>query len=116
MVVRRERDRVACVGCPPRKGRVEHGEDDAANPQNWSFGKKLFVTGQVCFLTFTIYIGSAIYSAGELGVEDESVLASSRMAFTTRAASAHARAALAEAVAACRLAVDALWAASTAAV
>lgn len=46
-----------------------HGEDDAANPQNWSFGKKMFVTGQVCFLTFTIYIGSAIYSAGELGVE-----------------------------------------------
>lgn len=31
---------------------------------NWTMGKKFFVTGMICLLTFSIYIGSAIYSAG----------------------------------------------------
>lgn len=31
---------------------------------NWSRGKKFFVTFEICLLTFSIYIGSAIYSAG----------------------------------------------------
>lgn len=39
-------------------------EGDKENPQNWSFSKKCWVTAQVCFLTFSIYIGSAIYTAG----------------------------------------------------
>lgn len=32
---------------------------------NWSTFKKFFVTFEICFLTFSVYIGSAIYSAGE---------------------------------------------------
>ena len=31
---------------------------------NWSTFKKVFVTFQICLLTFSVYIGSAIYSAG----------------------------------------------------
>ncbi|KAG6355090.1 hypothetical protein INS49_004171 [Diaporthe citri] len=34
------------------------------NPQNWSSPKKFFVTFEICFLTFSVYIGSAIFSAG----------------------------------------------------
>ncbi|KAJ5398592.1 hypothetical protein N7465_009081 [Penicillium sp. CMV-2018d] len=34
------------------------------NPQNWSTGKKLFISSQIWLLTFAIYIGSAIYSPG----------------------------------------------------
>lgn len=41
-----------------------YGPDDPDNPQNWSLAKKCFVTGQIIFLTFSVYIGSAIYSAG----------------------------------------------------
>ena len=33
-------------------------------PLNWSLFKKVFVTFQICLLTFSVYIGSAIYSAG----------------------------------------------------
>ena len=43
----------------------------AQNPQNWRRPKKLFVTFEVCFLTFSVYIGSAIYSAGIQGVMQE---------------------------------------------
>ena len=34
------------------------------NPRNWSHGKKIWVMFQVCLLTFSVYIGSAIYTAG----------------------------------------------------
>jgi MFS transporter, DHA1 family, multidrug resistance protein len=44
-------------------------ENDPANPQNWSLFKKCATTGQVCFLTFSIYIGSAIYTAGAVDIE-----------------------------------------------
>lgn len=40
------------------------GPEDPENPQNWSRPKKFFVTFEICFLTFSVYIGSAIYSAG----------------------------------------------------
>ena len=33
-------------------------------PLNWSLFKKVFVTFEICLLTFSVYIGSAIYSAG----------------------------------------------------
>lgn len=36
---------------------------DPANPQNWSSGKKLFVTAQICVYTFSVYIGSSLYVA-----------------------------------------------------
>lgn len=42
---------------------------DPANPQNWSFFKKCATTGQVCLLTLSIYIGSAIYTAGVRDIE-----------------------------------------------
>lgn len=41
-----------------------YGPHDPANPRNWSLVKKCFVTGELCFLTFAIYIGSAIFSPG----------------------------------------------------
>jgi MFS transporter, DHA1 family, multidrug resistance protein len=34
------------------------------NPHNWSSAKKAWVMFQTCLLTFTIYVGSAIYTAG----------------------------------------------------
>ena len=42
----------------------------AQNPMNWSTAKKFFVTFEICFLTFSVYIGSAIFSAGEETVEE----------------------------------------------
>lgn len=44
--------------------------DDSANPQNWSLFKKCFVSGLICILTFSIYIGSAIYTSGVVGIEE----------------------------------------------
>jgi DHA1 family multidrug resistance protein-like MFS transporter len=41
------------------------------NPMNWSLMKKFFVTFEICLLTFSVYIGSAIYSAGTLSVTME---------------------------------------------
>lgn len=38
---------------------------------NWSRPKKYFVTFAICLLTFSIYIGSAIYSAGTNGVMEQ---------------------------------------------
>ena len=43
-------------------------EDDPANPQNWSSGKKVFVTAQICTYTFSVYIGSSLYTASEPAV------------------------------------------------
>ncbi|MCJ1417425.1 hypothetical protein MMC32_003769 [Xylographa parallela] len=43
--------------------------NDPHNPRNWSTPKKVFVTFQICLLTTSIYIGSAIYTAGLQGVE-----------------------------------------------
>ncbi|KAI9669862.1 MAG: hypothetical protein M1831_006897 [Alyxoria varia] len=40
------------------------------NPMNWSTGKKFFVTFEICLLTFAIYIGSAIYTAGLVDVTE----------------------------------------------
>ncbi|KAI9745816.1 MAG: hypothetical protein M1818_000497 [Claussenomyces sp. TS43310] len=42
--------------------------DDPADPQNWSAGKKRWVTFLICLYTFVVYCGSAIYTASELGV------------------------------------------------
>ena len=41
------------------------------NPRNWTRPKKFFVTFEICLLTFSVYIGSAIYSSGILGVAQE---------------------------------------------
>lgn len=45
-----------------------YDENDPENPQNWSTSKKVFVTGQICLLTTSVYIGSSIYSAGTTSV------------------------------------------------
>ncbi|RJE17884.1 resistance protein [Aspergillus sclerotialis] len=39
-------------------------ERDPENPQKWSLWKKIFVTFEICLLTFSVYIGSAIYTPG----------------------------------------------------
>ncbi|TFK54035.1 MFS transporter [Heliocybe sulcata] len=41
-----------------------YSPDDPENARNWSSAKKAFVTSQLCLLTFSVYIGSSIYSAG----------------------------------------------------
>ncbi|KAI9844387.1 MAG: hypothetical protein M1837_005588 [Sclerophora amabilis] len=56
----------------PEKGKdyklVDWTQNDQENPRNWSTPKKFFVTFQICLLTTSVYIGSAIYSAGIQGV------------------------------------------------
>ncbi|KAJ6104646.1 hypothetical protein N7523_010966 [Penicillium sp. IBT 18751x] len=47
------------------------GPDDSENPQNWSTRKKIFVSSLIWLLTFSIYIGSAIYSPGIPGVSEQ---------------------------------------------
>jgi DHA1 family multidrug resistance protein-like MFS transporter len=47
---------------------VDWQKDDPANPRNWSTPKKFFVTFEICLLTTSVYIGSAIYTAGIQGV------------------------------------------------
>lgn len=42
--------------------------DDPDNPQNWSFGKKAFVSFQIYMYTLAFYMGSAIYTPSEEGV------------------------------------------------
>ncbi|KAG4411085.1 hypothetical protein IFR04_015784 [Cadophora malorum] len=64
-----QRNEINCVPVDPEKGRdvsvvTWYGENDPENPLNWSTPKKFFVTGMICLLTFSVYIGSAIYSAG----------------------------------------------------
>ena len=57
----------------PEKGAdyllVTWAPNDPENPRNWSKPKKFFVTFQICLLTTSVYIGSAIYTAGLEGVE-----------------------------------------------
>ncbi|KAF5676591.1 MFS DHA1 multidrug resistance [Fusarium heterosporum] len=48
-----------------------YGPDDPENPRNWSRMKRFFVTFEICLLTFSVYIGSAIYSAGLQSVMQE---------------------------------------------
>ncbi|KAI9752519.1 MAG: hypothetical protein M4579_005595 [Chaenotheca gracillima] len=59
----------------PEKGRdfqlVEWMEGDPEYPRNWSTGKKSFVTFQICLLSTSVYIGSAIYTAGIQGVAEQ---------------------------------------------
>ncbi|KAK9489663.1 major facilitator superfamily domain-containing protein [Lipomyces doorenjongii] len=41
-----------------------YGPDDPENPQNWPFGRKIFVMTQLCLLTVALYMGSSIYTPG----------------------------------------------------
>ncbi|PMD48560.1 putative caffeine resistance protein 5 [Hyaloscypha variabilis F] len=67
------RNEVSGVPVDPEKGRDVSivswfGDNDPENPLNWLTGKKFLVTFLICLLTFSVYIGSAIYSAGTEGV------------------------------------------------
>jgi DHA1 family multidrug resistance protein-like MFS transporter len=42
----------------------------AKNPMNWSQLKKTWVMFQLCFLTFSVYFGSAVYTAAVPGVSE----------------------------------------------
>ncbi|OJJ41816.1 hypothetical protein ASPWEDRAFT_167815 [Aspergillus wentii DTO 134E9] len=46
-------------------------EKDIENPQNWPMWKKAFVTLEICLLTFSVYIGSAIFTPGIPSVTQE---------------------------------------------
>ena len=46
-------------------------EDDDENPQQWSTGKKLVVSAQICAYTFSVYIGSSLYVASEPDVMEK---------------------------------------------
>ncbi|KAF2446534.1 benomyl/methotrexate resistance protein [Karstenula rhodostoma CBS 690.94] len=48
-----------------------YATDDAENPQNWSFGKKLVVLTQILIYTMAVYMGSAIYSPSIPGVMEQ---------------------------------------------
>ena len=50
---------------------VDWTTNDPQNPQNWSTPKKIFVTFEICLLTTSVYIGSAIYTAGLEGLVAE---------------------------------------------
>ncbi|KAF1816004.1 benomyl/methotrexate resistance protein [Eremomyces bilateralis CBS 781.70] len=45
--------------------------DDPDNPQNWSLKKKLFVAGLIYLYTFSVYMGSSIFTASYTGVIEE---------------------------------------------
>ncbi|KAJ6590503.1 major facilitator superfamily domain-containing protein [Mycena vulgaris] len=47
------------------------GDSDPENPRNWSFSKRAFVAFSISFLTFSIYIGSAIYTSSIPGLMAE---------------------------------------------
>lgn len=48
----------------------EHANIISENPMNWGQGKKFFVTFEICLLTLSVYIGSSIYTAGIMSVEE----------------------------------------------
>lgn len=48
-----------------------YGESDPENPQNWSTGKKVFVTSVLWLYTFMVYCASAIYTPSIDGVREE---------------------------------------------
>ncbi|KAJ6580724.1 major facilitator superfamily domain-containing protein [Mycena capillaripes] len=50
---------------------IDWEEDDPDNPRNWSFRKRAFVAFSISFLTFSIYIGSAIYTSSIPGLMEE---------------------------------------------
>ncbi|KAF9014571.1 MFS general substrate transporter [Hymenopellis radicata] len=48
-----------------------YGEDDQDNPKNWSQAKRAFVAFSISLLTFTMYIGSAIYTPSIPGLMED---------------------------------------------
>ncbi|GAA5884692.1 hypothetical protein JCM6882_005353 [Rhodosporidiobolus microsporus] len=50
---------------------VDWEENDPDRPQNWSLSKKLVVGGLISFLTFAVYVGSAIYTPSIPGLMEQ---------------------------------------------
>jgi MFS transporter, DHA1 family, multidrug resistance protein len=48
-----------------------YSDDDPENPHCWSSSKKAFVSAQICIYTFSVYIGSSLYVAGEGDIQDK---------------------------------------------
>ncbi|KAF9065029.1 major facilitator superfamily domain-containing protein [Rhodocollybia butyracea] len=48
-----------------------YGDDDPDNPRNWSSAKRAFVAFSISLMTFTMYIGSAIYTPSIPGIMEE---------------------------------------------
>ncbi|KAJ3988013.1 major facilitator superfamily domain-containing protein [Lentinula detonsa] len=48
-----------------------YGDDDPDNPRNWSPAKQAFVAFLISLMTFTMYIGSAIYTPSIPGIMEE---------------------------------------------
>ncbi|KAI0339259.1 MFS general substrate transporter [Trametopsis cervina] len=48
-----------------------YSDNDQENPRNWSLAKRSFVTFDICLLTFSIYIGSAIYAPGIVDITEK---------------------------------------------
>ncbi|EXJ77123.1 hypothetical protein A1O3_10281 [Capronia epimyces CBS 606.96] len=46
------------------------GPNDIENPQNFSPIKKVFITAFICVFTWSIYVGSAIYTPSQPGIEE----------------------------------------------
>jgi len=42
--------------------------DDPANPQNWSLGKKIYITALILLYTFAVYVSSSIYTTAQVQV------------------------------------------------
>ena len=55
----------------PQQVVIDWLDNDPGNPQNWSSGKKAWVSAQICLLTTSVYIGAAIYTVGITGVEEQ---------------------------------------------
>ncbi|GAA5871626.1 hypothetical protein JCM16303_000812 [Sporobolomyces ruberrimus] len=47
------------------------GPDDPDNPQNFSRGKKLFISFQICLMTFSVYLGASLITSSETGLQEE---------------------------------------------
>ncbi|GAA5936679.1 MFS transporter [Sporobolomyces koalae] len=47
------------------------GPNDPENPQNFSRAKKLFVSFQICLLTFSVYLGASLVASAETGLQEE---------------------------------------------
>ncbi|EPQ30900.1 uncharacterized protein PFL1_01798 [Pseudozyma flocculosa PF-1] len=63
------------IESPPEKGDENdpylvtwNGPDDPENPQNWPTTRKAFTVALICLLTTSVYMGSAIYTPGVMGL------------------------------------------------
>ncbi|KAJ7147655.1 major facilitator superfamily domain-containing protein [Mycena crocata] len=66
-----EKQQIEDGGDIPDPYLIDWDEDDQDNPRNWSFRKRAFVAFSISLLTFSVYIGSAIYTSSIPGLMEE---------------------------------------------